>query len=91
MRFFKHFFRGTVLHKLWRFLKYRVFLLLGLRSSFQDFKNYNDFVYLGSEYGGWPLHESIQKRKKLNVIAAGAGEDISFEIELLAMDIFDEL
>ena len=65
MRFIKHFFRNTAVHKVWRIFKYRVFLLLGLRSSFQDFKNGNDFVYLGSEYGGWPLHNSIQKEKKL--------------------------
>jgi FkbM family methyltransferase len=38
---------------------------------------------IGSEYGGWWLPEWVLTCKTLNVLSAGAGEDITFEVGLL--------
>ena len=39
-------------------------------------------IYLGTEYGGWSFIEP-KNTSKLNVLSAGVGEDVSFDIEFL--------
>lgn len=44
-----------------------------------------EILRLGSEYGGWDLNLDLMSQdKQISVISGGAGEDISFEIELLS-------
>ncbi len=37
---------------------------------------------LGTPYGGWQFI-SLDKQENINVISAGVGEDISFDVELI--------
>jgi FkbM family methyltransferase len=51
------------------------------RSAVQQ--NNNSYVRYGSEYGGWYLPRGLNLTRDDIVFSAGAGEDISFDLELL--------
>lgn len=38
---------------------------------------------LGSDYGGWWIPEWVLTEQNLNILSAGAGEDLTFEVELM--------
>lgn len=42
-----------------------------------------ELIRLGTNYGGWWIPASFLEAKEKEVLAVGAGEDISFEVELL--------
>lgn len=44
-----------------------------------------ELIRLGTDYGGWWIPMSFLKEKEREILAVGAGEDISFEVELLKL------
>ena len=44
-----------------------------------SFNNFNNIIFLGTEYGGWSIYENKNIQNKY-IISAGLGEDASFDI-----------
>ena len=59
------------MHRIYQTGKRYIYRLLSLRLAIQDYQNENEYIYCGSDYGGWPIH-NLLLGQELNIVAAGA-------------------
>ncbi len=62
----------------------RIFLIGIMKILKKDTINLQNKKFYGTEYGGWfvYLYDKLKNKEPINIISAGVGEDISFDVEM---------